>query len=97
MDDFAKPSERRARRRRVLKGASILQTVNDNEIRVTIRNMDEHGAELRVPIGVQIPAEFLLYVPVDAIGYRSVVRWREGDRVGVQFTGREPKPQWHYG
>ena len=85
------------RRRRVLKGASILQTINDNEIKVTVRNMDEGGAELRVPIGAPIPPEFLLYVPNDGVGYRSIVRWREGDRVGVQFVGREPKPHWHYG
>jgi hypothetical protein len=97
MGDFAERSERRTHRHRVLKGASILQTISDNEIKVTIRNMHEHGAELRVPMGVPIPAEFLLYVPVDAIGYQCVVRWQSGDRLGVQFLGTEPKPHWHYG
>lgn len=87
----------REHRQRVLKGASILGGVRDNEIKVTVRNMHQNGAELRIPLGVPIPPEFLLYVPVDGIGYRSVVRWREGDRMGVQFTGREPKPHWHYG
>lgn len=81
----------------MLKGASILQGINDSEIKVTVRNMHANGAELRVPLGVQIPAEFLLYIPIDAAGYRSVVRWRYGDRIGVQFMSREPKPHWHYG
>lgn len=91
------PNEQREHRNRVLKGASILQTVNDNEIKVTVRNMHEHGAELRVPIGPAIPEEFLLYIPIDGVGYRSIVRWRDGARMGVEFTGTEPKPHWHYG
>lgn len=89
--------QHREHRNRVLKGASILQTVNDNEIKVTLRNMHASGAEMRVPDGVNIPQEFLLYVPIDGTGYRSVVRWREGNRVGVQFMSKEPKPHWHYG
>lgn len=88
---------RREHRRRVLKGASILTGINNSEIQVTVRNMHEHGAELRIPLGVQVPNEFLLYVSVDGKGYRSVVRWRHGDRVGIMFTGTEPKPSWHYG
>jgi hypothetical protein len=87
----------REHRQRVLKGASILRGINDSEIKVTIRNMHAHGAEIRVPADVRIPEEFLLYVPIDGIGYRSVVRWRTADRIGLQFTGTEPKPHWHYG
>lgn len=97
MNPAAESEHRRERRQRVLKGASILQGINDSEIKVTVRNMHANGAELRVPLGVQIPAEFLLYIPIDAAGYRSVVRWRYGDRIGVQFMSREPKPHWHYG
>lgn len=97
MTSAVEAEHRREHRQRVLKGASILQTINDNEIKVTVRNMHANGAELRVPLGVQIPREFLLYIPTDAVGYRSVVRWRNGDRIGVQFMSREPKPHWHYG
>ncbi|MDF3167704.1 MULTISPECIES: hypothetical protein [unclassified Mesorhizobium] len=39
----------------------------------------------------------LLCVPVDGIAYRTVVRWRKSDRVGVEFKGTEPKPKFHYG
>ncbi len=87
----------REHRQRVLKGASILGGISNSEVKCTIRNMHAHGAELRVALGTMVPNEFLLYVPVDGIGYRSVVRWRRDDRVGVLFTGTEPKPHWHYG
>src|SRR5688572_9004632 len=88
---------RREHRKRVLKGASILIDVNTSEIRCSVRNMHAEGAELRLPPSSIVPNEFLLYVAIDAIAYRSVVRWREGDRVGVMFTGAQPKPAWHYG
>jgi hypothetical protein len=88
---------RRTRRQRVLKGASILTGVANSEVKCTIRNMHAEGAELKVDIDARVPNEFLLYVPVDGIGYRAVVRWRKEGRVGVQFAGTEPKPAWHYG
>jgi hypothetical protein len=88
---------RRQHRQRVLKGASILSGITNSEVKCTIRNMHKDGAELKISIYSQVPPEFLLYVPVDGIAYRSVVRWRKEDRIGVQFTGTEPKPSWHYG
>ncbi len=94
-DAAAKPQ--REHRNRVLKGASVITGVNNSEISVTIRNMHGNGAELRVPVDSRIPERFLLYVPVDGIGYRAVVRWRRNERVGVMFEGTEAKPHWHYG
>ena len=87
----------REHRQRVLKGAAILTSINQSVINCTVRNMHTHGAELRVPAEVHIPPGFLLYIPVDGVAYRCNVRWRAGDRMGVQFTGTEPKPRWHYG
>jgi hypothetical protein len=97
MTAAAEPGKREARRQRVLKGASILRGIASSEIRCTVRNMHKHGAELKVPLEAPLPQEFLLYVPVDGVAYRSQVRWRKGDRVGVVFEGTEPKPSWHYG
>lgn len=84
------------RRNRVLKGATILTGVKNSEIRCTIKNMHEHGAELKIDPQSLVPREFLLYVPADAIAYRAVLRWRRHDRIGVMFTGTEPKPNWHF-
>lgn len=93
----ARTQRDRPHRQRVLKGASILTDVNTSEVTCTIRNMHEGGAELRVPTAAPIPQEFLLYVPADGVGYKSVLRWRTADRAGVTFTGTAPKPRWHYG
>lgn len=81
----------------MLKGAAILTGVNNSEVRCMVRNMHPKGAELKVPIDARVPDEFLLYVPTDGVGYKAVVRWRREDRIGVEFTGTEAKPRWHYG
>ncbi|TGP23255.1 MULTISPECIES: PilZ domain-containing protein [unclassified Mesorhizobium] len=85
------------RRQRVLKGAAILTGINNSEVACTVRNMHPGGAELKVPVEARVPDEFLLYVATDGIGYKAVVRWRREDRIGVEFTGTERKPRWHYG
>jgi hypothetical protein len=97
MANPVKSEQSRQHRQRVLKGASILGDVNTSEVTCTVRNMHASGAELLVPDGIVVPSEFLLYVPIDGIGYRCVVRWRRPGRIGVMFTGTEPKPTWHYG
>lgn len=97
MSDPGQHQDRQLHRQRVLKGASILNGVSHSEISCTIRNMHEHGAELRVPAEAMVPGRFLLYVPVDGIGYQCELRWRTGNRAGVLFTGTAPKPHWHYG
>ena len=91
------PNPPRERRRRVLKGASIVSGVNDSVVQCMVRDMHEHGALLIIPFEALIPQEFLLYVPTDRIGYRATVRWRKHDRCGVSFSGTEPKPHWLYG
>lgn len=86
----------RAHRQRVLKGATIISSDKRSEIACTIRNQNEGGAELKVAVDARVPPTFLLYVPVDGIGYQAVVKWRWGDRLGVAFTGTAPKPRFHY-
>ncbi|MER9868527.1 PilZ domain-containing protein [Mesorhizobium sp. M0136] len=85
---------RRERRPRVLKGGTIITGIQNSEISCTLRNQHEGGAELKV---ARVPDRFLLYVSVDGVAYRSEVRWRRNDRIGVKFTGTEPKPKLHYG
>ncbi len=88
---------RRERRQRVFKRATILNGINKSEVVVTLRNMHEHGCEMKVPAEAHIPEAFLLYVPVDSTAYVAELRWRDHDRAGVRFTGTAPKPHWHYG
>ncbi|TPN81519.1 PilZ domain-containing protein [Mesorhizobium sp. CU2] len=94
---MAEDHNRSQHRQRVLKGATIITGVTNSEVKCTVRNMHSKGAELKVPIEARVPDEFLLYVPIDGIGYKAVVRWRREDRMGVEFVGTEPKPRWHYG
>ncbi|RWB14363.1 MAG: PilZ domain-containing protein [Mesorhizobium sp.] len=88
---------RREHRPRVLKGGTIITGFQNSEISCSLRNQHSKGAELRVASDVQIPERFLLYVPVDGMAYRTVVRWRKNERVGVEFVGTEPKPKFQYG
>lgn len=87
----------RQRRTRVLKRATILNGLGRSEVACSIRNMHEHGAEITVAVEEPVPAEFLLYVPMDGIAYKSVLRWRKGNHAGLEFQGTAPKPHWHYG
>jgi hypothetical protein len=89
--------DRSTRRKRVLKGATIIQGITTSEIECVMRNQTEHGAELEVPLGAIVPDSFQLYVAVEGIAYDCVVRWRRSDQVGVEFVGRGPKPRHHYG
>jgi hypothetical protein len=97
MIDSNEKQPRKLHRQRVLKGATILNGVSQSEISCTVRNMHADGAELRVSPEALIPTQFLLYVAVDGIAYQCELRWRTGNRAGVQFKGTAPKPHWHYG
>ncbi|TIR89880.1 MAG: PilZ domain-containing protein [Mesorhizobium sp.] len=88
---------RREHRPRVLKGGTIITGFRNSEISCSLRNQHSQGAELKVAADIQIPVRFLLYVPIDGIAYKAVVRWRKNDRVGVEFEGTEPKPKFHCG
>lgn len=94
----ADPAARRARhRQRTLKGAAILPGPDLSAVTCTVRDMHEDGALLTFDAQAHIPATFLLYVRVDGIAYEAALRWRKADRAGVSFSGRRPKPKWHYG
>ncbi|MBB6407469.1 PilZ domain-containing protein [Mesorhizobium sangaii] len=94
-EDSGEPE--REHRPRVLKGGTIITGIQNSEVGCTLRNQHESGAELKIPLEARVPDRFLLYVPLDGIAYRCEVRWRRNDRVGVRFTGTEPKPKLHYG
>lgn len=92
------PTEERrvAHRQRVLKRACIIKAIGQNEISCTIRNQNEGGAELRVGVDDHVPASFLLYIQADGVAYRTEIRWRKGERIGVRFIAKESRPKQHY-
>ena len=52
-------------RRRVLKGATIIQSISTSEISCVLCNQSEEGAEFKLPADAVVPNGFQLYVPVD--------------------------------
>lgn len=97
MDDPGPQAPARKHRSRVLKSATILNGMDKSETVCVIRNMHSEGAELRYAVESRVPDEFLLYVPLDAIAYVCVVKWRHAGSCGVSFMGTAAKPSWHYG
>lgn len=85
-------------RHRVLKKATIIRGLKLSETVCVMRNESTNGCELKLNDAEQhVPDEFLLYVPMNATAYRCKIRWRTGARIGVEFSGTECKPHWHYG
>ena len=93
---MADDERRREHRPRVLKGATIIGGNRGSGIPCTVKNMHEHGAELRVDADIPLAANFLLYISVDGVAYRSELQWRQDNRCGVRFVGKEPKPAGRY-
>ncbi len=77
----------------MLKGGTIITSIQNSEVSCTLSNQNPGGAELKVAPESRVPDHFLL----DGVAYRAEVRWRRNDCVGVKFTGTEPKPKLHYG
>ncbi len=76
---------RRAQRRKVLKGGKIAFSQHFATIDCVVRNLSANGAALEVASPVGIPDRFDLIVN----GERGVrpchVAWRSGRKIGVQF------------
>ena len=74
---------RKAIRRRVLKGATI--EFGSSAFSCAVRNLSETGAALDVPSSVGIPREFQLVIQDNQLTHRCRVIWREEKRIGVAF------------
>lgn len=77
--------ERRSKTRyRVLKGGSI-SFGHGASIDCQVRNFSETGACLEVETPVGVPDRFILAIRRDAVMRPSRVKWRRGQRIGVEF------------
>ena len=81
---------RRAIRRRVLKGAII--EFDRAAFSCAVRNLSEAGAALDVPYVLAILHEFTLIMETDQLSRRCRVIWRKENQIGVAFeSGNQPE------
>jgi len=81
---------RRAIRRRVLKGAII--EFDRAAFSCAVRNLSEAGAALDLPYVLAIPHEFTLIMETDQLSRRCRVIWRKENQIGVAFeSGNQPE------
>ena len=78
---------RRVPRRKVLKGGKIVSHHLHGAIDVRIRDLSEAGALIELPLATLLPQTFDLLVMSEYKIYPSIIRWRRGDRMGLEFTG----------
>jgi hypothetical protein len=78
---------RRSRRETVQIDAQIVSDDLWCVVDCVICDRSDHGARLRLPWSIRLPARFELWIPEEkiAIPVRSV--WRRGRLAGVEFTG----------
>jgi hypothetical protein len=80
-------SRRVDRRMRTLKGGRIVYNGGYAAADCTVKNLSEGGALLEMAQATGIPSEFVLYINPDRDGRPCSVVWRNGNRIGVAFTG----------
>ena len=89
-DGNSAPNSRLHPRRRVLKAGKIVFSNLGASIDVTIRDMSDGGARLRVPPNIALPKLFNLLVVSDGMLFPAEIRWHRGGSVGIKFVG-EPR------
>lgn len=55
----------------------------------TISNLSDHGANLHIENAFILPSDFQVSIPLKGLKQNAVVRWREVDQVGVEFTSAD--------
>ena len=78
---------RRVPRRKVLKDGKIVSHHLHGAIDVRIRDLSDAGALIELPLATLLAQTFDLLVVSEHKVYPSIVRWRRGDRMGLEFTG----------
>ncbi len=79
--------ERKIARRRVLKDGKIVSHLLHGAINVRIRDRSEAGALIELPLATLVPQTFDLLIVSEGKVFPAVIRWRKGDRIGLEFTG----------
>lgn len=86
---------RETRQRTFLKGRIIFNN-GSSSMDCLVRDMSMSGARLALSQSAVLPEAFDLYIPQKERTYRSSLRWRRSDGIGITFadsaTARAPSP-----
>ena len=86
---------REARQRTFLKGRIIFNN-GSSSMDCLVRDMSMSGARLALSQSAVLPEAFDLYIPQKEKTYRSSLRWRRSDGIGITFAdtmaARAPAP-----
>jgi PilZ domain len=74
-----------SRRRRVLKGGTIVFNSGGATISATIKNISESGALLEVESIMGIPDRFTLFIKANDFKRECRIVWSQAKRIGVRF------------
>ena len=78
-------AERRRHERNTVIEAAVM-TDGTNNIPCAILDLSESGAMLLVSsAALEVPESFVLR-PLDGEEHNSVLRWRDADKIGIEFT-----------
>jgi PilZ domain len=82
-----KTENRKSARRRVLKDGKVLFDGSKSVVDVTIDNMSEGGAHIRMLSSHGLPQELYLCETTRGIIHRTEVVWRTGKEMGLRLLG----------
>lgn len=80
-------NRRTDRRLRTLKGGRIVYNGGFMAVDCMVKNISEGGALLETDQAYVVPSDFVLHINPERDGRPCHVAWREGNRLGVTFTG----------
>ncbi|HEX4181689.1 MAG TPA: PilZ domain-containing protein [Caulobacteraceae bacterium] len=75
--------QRRSPRRRVLLGALVIRSDLSDMFRCGVHDVSDHGARLKIPSGLLLPADFWLIATSAGLAYEARTVWRGYPNVGV--------------
>lgn len=77
------PDQRRGPRRRVLLSALVVRPDFSGLFRCGVHDVSDHGARLKIPNGLLLPADFWLIATSAGLAYEAKTVWRGYPNVGV--------------
>ena len=89
---FMSTEHRNEVRQRVFLKGRILFNNGASSFDCLVRDFSSSGARLAFSETTTLPDVFDLYIPQKERTYRSTLRWRRADGVGVTFAGEAAKP-----